>query len=95
MDTLTGSVAAVEGWTAAQRSSLRSTAQERSSKLRAADYVERKDHVKRDGDVLVEAFNASSSMKVMGVNLRVQHENSMSRDKPSVTNLVSRTEVPP
>ena len=46
-------------------------AREEPSKLRAADYVERNDHAKRDGEVLVEAFNASRSMKVMGVNLQV------------------------
>ena len=61
---------------------------------RAADYVERNDHAKRDGEVPVAAFNASRSVKVMGVNLRVQYENSMRCDKPSVTNLVSSTEVP-
>ena len=42
---------------------------------------------KRDGEVLVEAFNARRSMKVMGVNLRVQYENSMRCDKPSVMQL--------
>ena len=61
-------------------------AREEPSKLRGADYVERNDHAKRDGEV--------RSMKVTGVNLQVQHENSMRCDKPSVTNLVSRTEVP-
>ena len=68
-------------------------AREEPSKLRAADYAERSDHAKRDGEVLVEAFNGSRSMKVMGVNLQVQPENSMRCDKPSVTNLVSSTEV--
>ena len=52
--------------------------------IRAADPVERSGYVKRDG--------ANSSMQ--GVNLRVQHENTMRCDKPSVTNLVNRTEVP-
>ena len=70
------------------------SAREEPIKLCAADYVKRKDHAKRDGEVLVEAFNASRSMKVMGVNLRVHYENTMRCDKPSVTNLVSRTEVP-
>ena len=69
-------------------------AREESRKLRGEDYVESNDHAKRDGEVLVEAFNASHSAKVMGVNLRVQCENSMRCDKPSVTNLVSSTEVP-
>ena len=41
-------------------------AREEPIKLRAADYVEGKDRVKRDGEVLEEAFNASRSMKVMG-----------------------------
>ena len=41
--------------------------------------------MKRDG--------ANSSMQVMGVNFRVQHENTMRCDKPSVTNLLNRTEV--
>ena len=50
-------------------------AREEPSKLRAAEYVERNDHAKRDGEVPVAAFNASRSMKVMGVNLhREQHE---------------------
>ena len=65
-----------------------------ASKLRPADCVERNDYAKGDGEVLEEAFNASRSMKAMGVNLRVQCDNSMRCDKPSVTNLVSRTEVP-
>ena len=69
-------------------------AREEPNKLCGADYVERNDHAKRDGEVPVETFNASRSMKVMGVNLRVQYENSMRCDKPSVTNLVSSTEVP-
>ena len=60
----------------------------------AQDCVERKDHAKRNGEVLVDAFNASRSMKVMGVNLRVHYENTMRCDKPS-TNLVSRTEATP
>ena len=68
---------------------------EEPGKLRAADYLERKDHAKRDGDVLVEAFKASRSMKVMGVNLQEQCKNNMRCDKPSVMNLVSSTEVPP
>ena len=73
MATATGSAAAVKGWTTAKRSSFRSSycAREEPSKLRAADYVERNDHAKRDGEVLVEAFNASRSMKVIGVNLHV------------------------
>ena len=50
------------------------------------DQVERTGYVKRDG--------ANSSMQIMGVNLRVQHENTMRCDKSSVTNLVNRTEVP-
>ena len=62
-------------------------AREEPSKFRAADYVERNDHAKREGEVLVKAFNASRSMKVMGVNFRVQYENSMRCDKPSATNL--------
>ena len=66
---------------------------EEPSKLRAAVDVERNDHAKRDGEVLVEAFNTSRSMKVMGVNLRVQYENSMRCDKPLATNFVSSTEV--
>ena len=45
-------------------------AREEPSKLRAADYVERKDHAERDGEVLVEAVKASRSMKVTGVNLQ-------------------------
>ena len=95
MPTSTGSTAAEKGWTAAQRSSFRSTAHERSpASFVARDYVERNDHAKRDGEVPVEASNTSRSMKVMGVNLRVQHENSMRCDKPSVTNLVRSTEVP-
>ena len=57
------------------------------SKLRATDYVERKDHAKRDGEVLVEAFNASRSIKIVGVNLQVQYENNMRC-------VVSSTEVP-
>ena len=56
------------------------------SKIRAADQVERSGYVKRD--------DANSLMQVMGVNLRVQHENTMRCDKPSVTDLVNRTEVP-
>ena len=67
----------------------------KGAKLRGADHVERNDHAKRDGEVPVEAFNASRSMEVMGVNLRLQYENSIRCDKPSVTNLVSNTEVPP
>ena len=47
-------------------------AREEPSKLRGADYVERNDHGKCDGEV--------RSMKVMGVNLRVQYENSMRCD---------------
>ena len=43
--------------------------------------------------MLEEAFNASLSMKVMAVNLRVHCESTMRCDKPSVTNLVSRTKV--
>ena len=58
-----------------------------SNKLRAAEYVERNDYVKSDGEVLVEALNASRSVKAMGVNLRVQYDNTMRCDKPSVTNL--------
>ena len=69
-------------------------AREELSKLRAADCVECNDYAKCDGEVLVETSNASRSMKVMDVNLRVQDENNMRCDKPSVTNLVSRTEVP-
>ena len=69
-------------------------AQKEPSKLRAADYVERNDHAKRDGEVLLEAFNAIRSMKVMGVTLQVHYEKRMRCDKPSVTNLVSSTEVP-
>ena len=68
-------------------------AREEPSKLRAEDFVERNDHAKRDGEVLVEAFNASRSMKVMGVNFHVQYENNMRCDKSSVTNLVSSIEV--
>ena len=68
-------------------------AREEPGKLGGADYVERNGHAKRDGVVPVEAFNGSRSMKVMGVTLRVQYENSMRCDKPSVTNLVSSTEV--
>ena len=70
-------------------------AREVPSKLRAADCDERNDHAKRVGEVLVDAFNASRSMKVMGVNIQVQYENSMRCDKPSVTNPVSSTEVTP
>ena len=55
---------------------------EEPSKLRAADDVERSDHAKNDGEVPVEASNASRSVKVMGVNLPVQY-------------LVSSTKVPP
>ena len=69
-------------------------AREEPSKLRAADYVERKDHAKRDGEVLVEAFKARRSMKVMDVNLQEQYKNIMRCDKPSLTNLVNSTEVP-
>ena len=69
-------------------------AREEPSKLHGADYVERNNHAERDGEVLLEAFNASRSMKVMGVNLRAQYENSMRCDKPSVMNLVTSTEVP-
>ena len=58
-------------------------AREEPSKLRGADYVERNDHAKRDGEVPEGAFNASRSIKVMGVNLRVQYEYSMRCDKPS------------
>ena len=54
--------------------------------MRATDHVERCGYVKRDG--------ANSLMQIMGVNLRVQHENTMRCDKPSVTKLVNRTEVP-
>ena len=68
-------------------------ARKEPSKLRAADFVECNDHAKRDGEVLVEAFNASRSMKVMGVNFHVQYGNNMRCDKPSVTNLVSSIEV--
>ena len=57
-------------------------AREEPIKLRAVDYVERNDHAKRDGEVLVEAFNPIRSVKVMGVNLRVQYENNMRCDKP-------------
>ena len=67
-------------------------AREEPSKLCAADYVERNEYAKRAGDVLVEAFNASRSVKATGVNLRVLCENSMRCVKPSVTNFVSRTE---
>ena len=68
-------------------------ARKEPSKLRAADYVERKEYAKRDGEVPEEAFNTSRSMKVIGVNLQGQYENSMRCDKPSSPNLVSRTEV--
>ena len=61
-------------------------------KHHATDYVERNDYAKHEGEVLEEAFNASRSMKVMGVNFRVHNEKRC--DKPSATNLVSRTEVP-
>ena len=57
-------------------------AREESSKLRAADHVERNDHAKRDGEVPVEAFNASRSMKVMGVNLQGECKNIMRCDMP-------------
>ena len=43
-------------------------ARKESSKLRPADHVERNDHAKREGEVLEEVFNATHSMKVMGVN---------------------------
>ena len=64
------------------------------SKLRAAEYVGRNDHTKRDGEVLDETSNGLRSMKVMGLNLHVHYENNMRSDEPSVTNLVSSTEVP-
>ena len=86
---VTGSTA-VRGWTAAQRSSLRRSTHERSS----ASFVPRSSSNAtntRNVIVLEEATNASRSMKVMGVNLRVHYENSMRCDKPSATNLVSRT----
>ena len=66
---------------------------EEPSKFRAADCLERNDHAKRVDEVLVELFNASRSMKVMGVNLRVQNESNMRCDKPSVTIFISSTEV--
>ena len=59
-------------------------ARKECSKLRAADHVERNDCAKRDGEVLVETSNASRTMKVVGVNVRVQYENNMRCDKPWV-----------
>ena len=56
-------------------------ARKECSKLRAADHVERNDCAKRDGEVLVET-NASRTMKIVGVNVRVQYENNMRCDKP-------------
>ena len=90
LPTVTGSTAAERGWTAAQRSSLRRSTHERSS----ASFVPRSSSNAtntRNVIVLEEALNASRSMKVMGVNLRVHFENSMRCDKPSARNLVSRT----
>ena len=95
MPTVTGSTAAGERLDSRTAIILQKhRAREEPSKLRAADYAERNEHAKRDGEVLVEAFNASRSMKVTGVNLQVQYENSMRCDKSSVTNLVSSTEGP-
>ena len=91
MATATGSPAAVKGWTATHRSFFRSTVHDRSP----SSFVPRiTSNAKREGEVLVEAFNASRSMRVMGANLQVQCENSMWCDKPSATNLGSSTKVP-
>ena len=71
-------------------------AREELSRLRAADYVERNDYAKRDGEALEEAFNASRSMKVMGANLRVHCENSTSFDKSAGSTLgVSARRIKP
>ena len=86
------STAAENGWIAAQRIILQKhRAREEPIKLLAADHVDRNDHAKRDDDVFVERFNASSSMTVMESPCAVREHHEVRQ--VIVTNLLSSTKV--